>query len=78
MAPGEDPHTIARRANAILPSTVAGFRHCAVESVSPPVLAYEFDSNIDAENYKFQAEVQSPGIRMEISPDDPTTLLHFL
>ena len=53
------------------------FSGCTVESEQPPVLAFDFASTEAAEQFKFELEVQSPAMRMEIPRDRPTTVLQY-
>lgn len=54
-----------------------GFSGCTVESEQPPVLPFNFTSAEAAEEFKFELEVQSPTMRIEIPHDRPTTVLQY-
>lgn len=67
---------LANRANHAY-NNRSGFAGCSVETEQPPVLAFQFASAEAAEEFKFELEVQSPAMRMEIPRDRPTTVLQY-
>lgn len=67
---------LANRANQAYRDR-SGFSGCTVESEQPPVLAFDFASAEAAEEFKFELEVQSPSMRLEIPRGRPTTVLQY-
>lgn len=67
---------LANRANHAY-NNRPGFSACTVESEQPPILAFDFTSAEAAEEFKFERELQSPTMRLEIPHDRPTTVLQF-
>lgn len=67
---------LAKRANHAY-NDRPGFSGCTVESEQPLVVAFDFTSAEAAEEFKFELEVQSPTLRMEIPRNRPTTVLQY-
>jgi hypothetical protein len=67
---------LAKRANHVY-NDRPGFSGCTVESEQPPVLAFDFTSAEAAEEFKFELEVQTPTMRMEIPRHRQTTVLQY-
>lgn len=63
-----DLDKIVERANLALPRQVTGFRSAWVEDEDKRIIAYGFESSLDAVCYKFDRDLLG-GMRLEISQE---------
>lgn len=69
-------HAIAARANGFLRDR-PGFRGCMVESETPPVVAYLFDTAFDAEQFKLTQSTHASQFKYEIPINRGSTVLEY-
>lgn len=71
-----DLDAIAKRAN-IAVADRPGFCGCAVESEMPPILAYQFNTALEAEQFKLTQSTQAPQFTYAIPPNRLETVLEY-